>query len=136
MHLKPLSAASVLRAPDSASAPGAAPAARPPAVRIKSLRRLEDTVIRVGGIGESCLVNPNIRCTIYGKGLFNFPISLFIAGDPNEFFRIANLEFVAGNKEEAIAKLRRGGYVLVTPEFADARGAATTAYLHSSGMLA
>ena len=51
MHLKPLSAASVIRAHDSAAGP--APAARPPAVRIKSLRRLEDTVIRVGGIGDN-----------------------------------------------------------------------------------
>ncbi|HSW44525.1 MAG TPA: FtsX-like permease family protein [Phycisphaerae bacterium] len=80
-------------------------------------KSVADKARRVGGIGPSCLVNPNIRCTIYGKGLFNFPFSLFIAGDPDEFFRIANLEFVEGNAEEAIAKLRKGGHVLVTPEF-------------------
>jgi putative ABC transport system permease protein len=80
-----------------------------------------DNARRVGGVAESCLANPNIRCTVYGKGLFNFPFSLFIAGDPDEFFRITNLEFVAGSKEDAIAKLRKGGCVLVTPEFVRAK---------------
>jgi len=72
---------------------------------------------RVAGISESCLVNPGIRCNAVGKGLFRFSFSLFIAGDPDEFFRMANLEFVEGNQEDAIAQLRRGGCILVTPEF-------------------
>ena len=80
-------------------------------------RAVAEQARRMSGMGEGCLVNTNIRCTVYGKGLFHFPISSFIAGEADEFFRIANLEFVKGSKEEAIAKLRRGGYVLVTPEF-------------------
>lgn len=84
----------------------------PPVNRAKA----EDALL-VGGVRDGCLVNPTIRCTVYGKGLFNFPTSFFIAGDPDKFFQTAHLTFVAGTKEEALAKLRRGGYILVTPEF-------------------
>ncbi len=53
MHLSLSSAVSVLRAPDAAPGPGAGPSARQPALRIQSLRRLEDTVIRCGGHGDN-----------------------------------------------------------------------------------
>jgi len=78
--------------------------------------RVEETR-QLGGVATSCVINEGIRCTVYGKGLFNFPVSRFVAGDPDEFFRIAKLEFVEGDKDEAIAKLKKGGAVLVTPEF-------------------
>jgi len=80
-------------------------------------KQTADAARRLPGIAESCLVNTNIRCTIYGKGLFHFPFSLFIAGDPNEFFKIARLTFLEGTQEEAVAKLARGGAIIVTPEF-------------------
>ncbi len=73
------------------------------------------------GIASSCLVNEGLRCTVYGRGFFHFPWSHFVAGDPDGFFKIANLEFVEGNQAEAIAKLKRGGYVLVTPQFTRAQ---------------
>ena len=67
---------------------------------------------------EACaLINASIKCRTSAGGFFDFPVSLFVAGDPDEFFRIAKLEFVEGSRDEALAKLRRGGYVLVTPEF-------------------
>lgn len=71
----------------------------------------------IKGKEECALINTGIKCRTIGGGLFDFPVSLFVAGDPTEFFRIAKLEFIEGNRDEAIAKLQRGGYVLVTPEF-------------------
>jgi len=76
-----------------------------------------DTARRIGGIGGSCLVNTNIRCTIYGKGPFHFPVSLFIAGDPHGFFELTNLTFLKGDRETAIARLEQGNAIIVTPEF-------------------
>lgn len=76
-----------------------------------------DEARRVAGAGPSAIVNVSTRCTIYGRGLLHFPISRFIGGQPDEFFQIAKLEFLQGNQADAIAKLKRGGYVLVTPEF-------------------
>ena len=76
-----------------------------------------DAARRIGGIKSSCLANTNIRCTIYGQGPFHFPVSLFIAGDPHEFFDMTNLTFLEGDPEEAIARLAEGNAVIVTPEF-------------------
>ncbi|GAF75763.1 unnamed protein product, partial [marine sediment metagenome] len=80
-------------------------------------KAVADKARQLPGVAESCLVNTSIRCTAFGKGVINFPFSTFIAGDPDEFFKIANLEFVEGTEAEAIAKLKKGGYVLVAPEF-------------------
>ncbi len=80
-------------------------------------RQKAKEVQKLKGIASSCLVNEGLRCTIYAGGLFHFPWSTFVAGDPDEFFRIANLEFVQGNLEDAVARLKKGGYILVTPEF-------------------
>ncbi|HOW70310.1 MAG TPA: FtsX-like permease family protein [Phycisphaerae bacterium] len=71
----------------------------------------------IQGKEECALINTGIKCRTIGAGLFDFPVSLFVAGDPEEFFRIAKLEFVEGSRDEAEAKLKRGGYILVTPEF-------------------
>lgn len=74
------------------------------------------------GIKSSTLVNESIKCTVYTRSAwFSFPISRFVAGDPEEFFEITRLQFVEGDKDEAIAKLKQGGYVLVTPEFMRAK---------------
>jgi hypothetical protein len=80
-------------------------------------REQAQKLCKLKGIASCCLVNEGLRCTVYGKGLFHFPFSTFVAGDPEAFFEIAKLEFLEGNKEEAIRKLNEGGYVLVTPEF-------------------
>lgn len=83
----------------------------PPADRQKA-RQIKD----IKGVRSSCLVNEGLRCTIYGGGIFGF-LSTFVAGDPDEFFQMANLKFVEGDLPSALAKLKKGGYVLVTPEF-------------------
>jgi len=83
-------------------------------------REQADQIRRMPGVAESCLINEGIRCSIttHGPGIrLNFAVSRFIAGDPEEFFNVVKLEFIEGNKEEAVAKLKKGGYVLVTPEF-------------------
>lgn len=75
---------------------------------------------RTPGVANSALVNASIQCSI-GGGLFRFPFSRFVAGDPEEFFKIARLDFLQGEKDEAIARLNRGGAVLVTQEFVRSR---------------
>jgi len=84
-------------------------------------RAKADQIRTMSGVARSAVVNESIRCTVYGAGLFHFPTSRFVAGHPREFFEIARLEFKKGNKEEAIAKLEKGGYILVTPEFVRAK---------------
>lgn len=76
-----------------------------------------DRVRGIPGVGQSCLINESVRCTILGRGFFIFGNTTFIAGDPDEFFKIAKLEFVKGDKDQATARLKQGGAVLVTPEF-------------------
>jgi len=48
--------------------------------------------------------------------------SRFLAVDPDEGFSVARLAFLEGSEREARAKLRAGGHVLITREFAQARG--------------
>ncbi|MBI4582152.1 MAG: FtsX-like permease family protein [Planctomycetes bacterium] len=98
-------------------------------------REVANEVRRVRGVATSAVVNESIRCTVYGAGLFHFATSRFVAGDPEEFFNIARLEFKEGNKAEAIAKLKRGGYILVTPEFvlAKKKGYGDKVYIKGSG---
>lgn len=75
----------------------------------------------VPGVKNSALVNERLQCQIVGRGLFDFGLTRFVAGDPDEFFEMANLTFVEGDLETAKAKLKRGGHVLVTPEFVRAQ---------------
>jgi putative ABC transport system permease protein len=58
------------------------------------------------------------------KTLISFfkPWSVFAAGEPETFFEMAKLEFLQGDPDEALAKLRRGGYVLLPPEAAHSFG--------------
>jgi len=64
----------------------------------------------IPGVASYALAN-DIRCNL----------GWFAAGEPDEFFRMARLEFVEGSEEEAVTKLKRGGYILVAPEFAELR---------------
>ncbi len=47
-------------------------------------------------------------------------LTRFITCDPNSWPDVVKLQFVEGNSDEALAKLRRGGHVLVAQEFASA----------------
>jgi ABC-type antimicrobial peptide transport system permease subunit len=64
--------------------------------------------VKIPGIATSALAN-DFRCTI----------GWFAAGTPEEFFKMARLEFLEGTEQEAVAKLKRGGYILVAPAFAE-----------------
>ncbi|MHC4675231.1 MAG: FtsX-like permease family protein [Planctomycetota bacterium] len=79
-----------------------------------------DKIRKMPGVADSCLIN-YMECSIFQtRGLgskIGFPRSLFIASHPDDFFKVAKLHFVEGDREEAIGKLKKGGYVLVTPEF-------------------
>ncbi|HEY3243512.1 MAG TPA: FtsX-like permease family protein [Phycisphaerae bacterium] len=44
------------------------------------------------------------------------PKSVFVAGDAETFLTMAELEFIEGERQDARAKLARGGYVLLPPE--------------------
>lgn len=81
-----------------------------------------ETGRKIPGVGSSALINVSTQCNVLGKSLFQFPWSRFVTGDPEEFFNIANLEFLKGSKKEAIEKLSKGGYILVTPEFVRSQG--------------
>ncbi len=85
-------------------------------------RQDADRARRVPGAGKSAIVNVSTQIDIYGRGFFRFPFSRFISGSPEEFFNIAKLEFLQGTKDEAVEKLKRGGCILVTPEFTRSQG--------------
>lgn len=90
-----------------------------------SIDRAEaDRIRRLPGVDQasSTVINESIRCQIFtGSDLFAFGSSRFVAGDPDDFFTRTRLEFVEGTREEATARLKEGGGVLVTPEFTRAK---------------
>ena len=45
----------------------------------------------------------------------------FVAGDPDTFFELARVNFIEGDRDEAFEKLRKGGHVLVTKDYASSR---------------
>ncbi len=80
--------------------------------------RLEE-VKRLPGVGE-CTAIHNIVCTVgVEKSAFMRllkPFTMFVAGEPETFLNMAKLEFQEGNLEEALAKLKRGGFLLLPTE--------------------
>lgn len=66
--------------------------------------------VSIPGVKSFALAN-DIRCNL----------GWFAAGEPEAFFKMAKLEFVEGSQEDAVAKLKRGGYILVAPAFAELR---------------
>jgi ABC-type lipoprotein release transport system permease subunit len=48
-------------------------------------------------------------------------LTYFLGVNPDSFFDLVQLKFIEGDEQEAIAKLREGGYVLVSADFARAR---------------
>ena len=80
-------------------------------------RERANEIRRLPGVSSSAVINENIDCRIQAGHWFAFPWSRFVAGDPDEFFSMVNLEFVDGDEADAKNKIKQGGYVLVTPEF-------------------
>lgn len=84
-------------------------------------RSLAGAVRELPGV-SACTVVTDVLCDIGGKtgGLFSFlkPKSAFVAGEPEVFLNMAKLEFLEGNLQDALAKLKEGGYVLLPPESA------------------
>ena len=76
-----------------------------------------DAARRKPGVAGSCMVNSSPQVMIRGKGLLSYPFARYLAVDLEEFFQIAELEFIEGTQADAIAKVNAGGHVLVTPEF-------------------
>ncbi len=76
---------------------------------------------KVPGVAQSCLVNEKLQGTARGRGLFDFGLAYIVAGDPDEFFDIARLEFLEGDQKSAVEKLQKGRHVLITKEFSRAQ---------------
>jgi len=49
-------------------------------------------------------------------------LTRFITADPNSWPDVVKLQFIQGNLEDALVKMRRGGYILIAEEFASAYG--------------
>jgi len=83
---------------------------------------LVEKVRRLPGVKRLTVVN-DITCSIdrHGPSWLRVDMNSFAAGDPDTFFQMARIEFLEGDPDEAIAKLKRGGYVLVPVEFARTR---------------
>ncbi len=77
---------------------------------------------RLPGVKRLTMVN-DIHCAIDRRAPSWLQVDMndFAAGDPDTFFEMAKIEFLQGEPAEAIAKLKRGGYVLVPVEFARTR---------------
>ncbi|MCP4592245.1 MAG: ABC transporter permease, partial [bacterium] len=78
-----------------------------------------DAVRGLPGVGEVTAIH-DIRCTV-GRAKNTLmqllkPFTIFVAGEPDTFLNMAKLEFLEGDPQEARAKLKRGGYVLLPPE--------------------
>jgi len=73
-------------------------------------------VKNVSGFGE-------FRCLIgrvqTGWRRFMTPLTRFVTVDPDTWSDVVKLQFIEGNLEDAQAKLRRGGYILIAQEFAN-----------------
>lgn len=63
-----------------------------------------------------------VETDVFGVRALQRYKATFIAFEPETFFRMSRLTWVQGNEAEAIAKLKRGGAVLVAREFLVARG--------------
>jgi ABC-type lipoprotein release transport system permease subunit len=76
-----------------------------------------ERVMKTGGLAEqTCGINERISCTVL-EGWPHFPWTHYVVGEPDEFFALFNPEFVQGDQQKAIARLKSGGHILVTPEF-------------------
>src|SRR5262249_35622745 len=76
------------------------------------------------GVGKMTAAN-SINVIVDEKPLFMEQVvrsvTWFLGCDPNSFFDMIRVEFVESTQEEAIAKLKQGGYVVVAEDFARTR---------------
>lgn len=80
---------------------------------------------QVTGVGRATLAD-DVKCKLVRRGGSGFlsaldPFYRFIAGDPDTFPGLIKLVYLEGREEDALARLKRGGAVLVTREFSQAR---------------
>ncbi len=78
-----------------------------------------ETVRRISGVRECTVVNDFlVEMGESRSRLFKlFKVrSTFVAGEPDVFLKMAKLEFLEGEREDAEAKLKKGGYILLPPE--------------------
>jgi ABC-type lipoprotein release transport system permease subunit len=63
-------------------------------------------------------VNPDQRGGLLERFLKRFTRPVFVAGDPEKLLRVMRLGFAEGDLDDALAKLARGGYVLIPTQTA------------------
>ena len=66
-------------------------------------------------------VRPVQDITLGVEGLSGYQTS-FVAFEPEPFFEMTNVEFVEGDRDEAVRKLKAGGAVIIGKEFKIAKG--------------
>jgi putative ABC transport system permease protein len=93
-----------------------------------------EQVKRVPGVADTTVVcdiackagDPKAEATSFIQGLkdrFKQPVpSTFVAGELETFLQMTKLGFLQGDLDSAVAKLKRGGYVLLPPESARTYG--------------
>jgi putative ABC transport system permease protein len=92
--------------------------------------RLLDDIRKLPGVGETTVVydipckvgDPEAEATSFLESLRNRMASpvpaTFVAGELDTFLAMTKLGFLQGDLDDALAKLQRGGYVLLPPESA------------------
>ncbi len=82
-------------------------------------RAIVDKVAAMPGVVDTTAVN-DVRCKVKSRKTSLLSMlsseSIFAASNPETFLSMAKLEFLQGDLQDAEAKLRRGGYILLTPE--------------------
>ncbi len=96
--------------------------------------RLLETIQKLPGVGETTVVydipckvgDPDQEATSFLESIKNQMASpvpaTFVAGELETFLAMTKLGFLQGGLNDALAKLRRGGYVLLPPESARTYG--------------
>jgi putative ABC transport system permease protein len=93
-----------------------------------------ERVRRLPGVG-ACTVTADVDCEIRGAGetdsleqslverfLRKLSRPVFVAGDPDTLLSMMKVVFTEGDRDEAIAKVKRGGYVIIPPQTARNKG--------------
>ena len=94
----------------------------------KASTRTRPAVEAIPGVGACTVVN-DFLCKLTTRSPQSAPADpsgwlncTFVAGELDKFLSMARLSFVEGSPDEVIAKLRRGGYVIIPPEAAHGLG--------------
>lgn len=74
-------------------------------------------------VTDTCAITLHpVETDVFGVRALQTYRAVFIAFEPESFFKMTRLEWVQGNQEEAIRRLEQGGAVMVAREFLVARG--------------